>query len=48
MSYRHSVKVAVSNALRVFVFLAMAHPAMAADADAKRAGMEQPAVPFAS
>jgi hypothetical protein len=44
MSNRHFVKAAVSNALRVFLFLAMAHPAMASDADAKRAEMEQPAM----
>jgi hypothetical protein len=43
MSYRQFVKV-VSKTLRVFLFLAMAHPAMAGDVDTKRAEMEQPAM----
>jgi hypothetical protein len=49
MSHFHVAKFAVSNALRVFLFLAMAHPALAVDADVARTGMERPAqVPSAA
>jgi hypothetical protein len=44
VSYFNFSKFAVGNALRVFLFLAMAHPALATDADVAHDGMEQPAM----